>query len=40
MDFAYFPLIHWFHTPLHNNNKSALRPGAKDQIEAQLVKGL
>ena len=23
-----------------HNNKSALRPGAKDQIEAQLVKGL
>ena len=23
-----------------HNNKSALRPGAKNQIEAQLVKGL
>ena len=23
-----------------HNNKSALHPGAKDQIEAQLVKGL
>ena len=28
-----FLLIHWFHMPLH-------MPGAKNKIEAQLVKGL
>ena len=43
MAFSCSPLIRWFHMVSHaftHNNKSALRPGAKDQIEAQLVKGL
>ena len=40
MVLSFFLLIQWFLHTFTHNNKSALRPGAKNQIEAQLVKGL
>ena len=41
MEFTYFPLIQWFHTPLHTTISLLCGLGLKIKIiEAQLVKGL